>query len=101
MFSGAIQAIGSAQVIRQWESIKRAEKGARSSVMDGLPSAFPALLLAQKVQKKAARVGFDWDDAFAGIDKVEEEIERTATRRSQAKGGRPSKRSWAISSLAW
>jgi MazG family protein len=71
---GTVQAIGSAQVIRQWESIKHAEKGAPSSIMDGLPSAFPALLLAQNVQKKAARVGFDWDDALQVIDKVQEEI---------------------------
>ena len=43
--------------------------------MDGLPSAFPALLRAQNAQKKAARVGFDWDDASQVLDKVEEEIE--------------------------
>ena len=71
---GDVQASGSAQVIRQWELIKRAEKGAQSSVMDGLPSAFPALLLAQNVQKKAARVGFDWENVSQVLDKVEEEI---------------------------
>ena len=71
---GSVQATGSAQVIQQWESIKRAEKGAPSSVMDDLPSAFPALLLAQNVQKKAARVGFDWDEVSQVIDKVEEEV---------------------------
>jgi MazG family protein len=54
--------------------IKRAEKGSQSSVMDGLPSAFPALLLAQSAQKKAARVGFDWDNASEVLSKVEEEI---------------------------
>ena len=43
--------------------------------MDGLPAAFPALLLAQEVQKRAARVGFDWDDASQVLEKVEEEIE--------------------------
>jgi len=40
-----------------------------------LPAAFPALLLAQEVQKGAARVGFDWDDASEVLEKVEEEIE--------------------------
>ena len=44
-------------------------------MMDGPPSAFPALLRAQHAQKKAARVGFDWDGAAQVLDKVEEEIE--------------------------
>ena len=43
--------------------------------MDGLPAAFPALLLADEVQKRAARVGFDWENASQVIDKVEEEVE--------------------------
>jgi MazG family protein len=72
---GSTQATESAQVVRLWESIKRAEKGAGPSVMDGLPAGFPALLLAQEVQKRAARVGFDWDDASEVLDKVEEEVE--------------------------
>jgi MazG family protein len=72
---GSTQATESAQVVRLWESIKRAEKGTGPSVMDGLPAGFPALLLAQEVQKRAARVGFDWDDASEVLDKVEEEVE--------------------------
>jgi MazG family protein len=71
---GDVQASGSAQVLRQWELIKRTEKGDQSSVMDGLSSAFPALLLAQNAQKKAARVGFDWDNVSEVLSKVEEEI---------------------------
>jgi MazG family protein len=82
---GDDQASGSAQVIRQWELIKRAEKGSQSSVMDGLPSAFPALLLAQSAQKKAARVGFDWDNASEVLSKVEEEIKEL---RAAISGGR-------------
>ena len=82
---GDDQASGSAQVIRQWELIKRAEKGSQSSVMDGLPSAFPALLLAQSAQKKAARVGFDWDNASEVLSKVEEEIKEL---REAISGGR-------------
>ena len=72
---GSAQATESAQVARIWESIKRGEKGVGSSVMDGLPAAFSALLLAHEVQRRAARVGFDWDDASQVLDKVEEEIE--------------------------
>jgi uncharacterized protein YabN with tetrapyrrole methylase and pyrophosphatase domain len=44
-------------------------------MMDSLPAAFPALLLAHEVQKRAARVGFDWDNTSQVLDKVEEEIE--------------------------
>jgi uncharacterized protein YabN with tetrapyrrole methylase and pyrophosphatase domain len=44
-------------------------------MMDSLPATFPALLLAHEVQKRAARVGFDWDNASQVLDKVEEEIE--------------------------
>jgi MazG family protein len=72
---GSAQASESAQVVRLWESIKRAEKGAGSSMMDSLPAMFPALLLAHEVQKRAARVGFDWDNASQVLDKVEEETE--------------------------
>ncbi len=72
---GSVQAIESAQVIRQWESIKRVEKGAQASVMDGLPAAFPALLLAQDVQKRATRVGFDWEHPSQVLDKVAEEFQ--------------------------
>jgi MazG family protein len=62
------------EVLRQWEQIKRAEKGDRASIMDGLPTSLPGLLRAQNAQKKAARVGFDWDDATGVLAKLEEEI---------------------------
>jgi len=71
---GDSRVVESAQVLRLWEQIKRAEKGEKRSVMDGLPFAFPALLRAQHAQKKAARVGFDWNEAAQVLDKVEEEI---------------------------
>ncbi len=62
------------EVLKQWEQIKRAEKGAQASIMDGLPQAAPALLHAQNAQKKAARVGFDWDDAAPVFEKLDEEV---------------------------
>ncbi|MBU3666257.1 MAG: nucleoside triphosphate pyrophosphohydrolase [Chthoniobacterales bacterium] len=61
-------------VLRQWEQIKREEKGASASVMDGIPRALPALVRAANVQKKASRVGFDWPDASGVIDKFREEV---------------------------
>ena len=72
---GDIEVSGSSEVLRNWEQIKRVEKGERrASVLDGIPPALPALLLAQTVSRKAAKVGFDWPDAGGALDKVREEI---------------------------
>ena len=65
----------SAAVLTRWEEIKRAEKGAApASALDDLPGGLPALLHAQKTQKTAARVGFDWPDAAPVFEKLHEEI---------------------------
>ena len=61
-------------VLRQWEQIKREEKGAFASVLENIPRALPALIRAQNVQKKAARVGFDWPEDADVIDKFREEL---------------------------
>jgi len=64
----------SSDVLRQWEQIKRTEKGESTGTLDGLPKASPALLRAQNAQKKAARVGFDWPDVEPVFEKFKEEI---------------------------
>ncbi|GAC1315008.1 MAG: nucleoside triphosphate pyrophosphohydrolase [Acidimicrobiales bacterium] len=56
-----------------WEAMKQTEKG-RVSALDGIPSAIPALLLADKTQRRAAGVGFDWADVDGAWPKVTEEI---------------------------
>ena len=61
-------------VLRQWDQIKRAEKGKPAGVLGALPASMPALLRAQNAQKKAARVGFDWPDAGPVFEKMQEEI---------------------------
>jgi nucleoside triphosphate diphosphatase len=59
-----------------WEAHKRRERGATSSgVLDGVPLALPALMRADKLQKKASRAGFDWPDIRGVFDKVAEEME--------------------------
>ena len=62
------------QVMNNWERIKREEKG-RESVMDGVPGNLPALHFANKVQRKAASVGFDWPDLVGPLSKVDEELD--------------------------
>lgn len=63
-------------VVKQWEQIKAAEKTVpdKESVLDGVPSHLPALMRAEKVQKKAAKVGFDWTGVKSVLQKVEEEL---------------------------
>lgn len=62
-----------------WEARKAAERAAKQTAeaagaLDGVARALPALLRAEKIQKRAARVGFDWKDTAPVIDKIEEEL---------------------------
>ncbi len=63
-------------VLTRWEEIKRQEKGEAMSLpyMHKVGEGLPALLAAQKIQKKAAKVGFDWEDHVGVIDKIQEEL---------------------------
>lgn len=61
-------------VLKQWDAIKRGEKHQRKSALDGVPKNLPALAKAQKVQAKAARVGFDWQEPNEVLAKIHEEI---------------------------
>ena len=65
----------SAAVLTRWEEIKRAEKGeVLKSTLDGVLRGIPALLRAEQLQKKAAKVGFDWPDFAPVLAKLREEI---------------------------
>jgi len=61
----------------RWEDIKARERseGGAQSVMDGVAQALPALLRSDKLQSRAARVGFEWDDLQGPRDKLLEELE--------------------------
>ena len=65
---------GSAEVLVNWEAIKLQEKTERKSALDGIAQGLPALLRAYKIQSKAAKVGFDWQDIAPVWDKVQEEL---------------------------
>jgi MazG family protein len=76
-------------VIKQWEAIKHDEKnGGNDHYLASLPAALPALMRAQKAQKKAARVNFDWTKISDVVAKVDEELaeakEAIASRNPEA-----------------
>jgi ATP diphosphatase len=69
----------------RWESLKAAERADKGfeSALDGVALALPALMRAQKLQKRAARTGFDWPDPQGSEEKVYEEIEELNAASSQ------------------
>jgi tetrapyrrole methylase family protein / MazG family protein len=83
---GTKRAKDAAEVLRNWEQIKAEERRAQSksntptekekqpaSVLDGVPRTLPALLEGLQLTRKAARIGFDWDDTAGIFDKLREE----------------------------
>ncbi len=69
----------------RWEALKAAERTAlgQTSAMDGVALALPALLRAEKLQKRAARHGFDWPDVDGPAEKVREEMSELATAQTE------------------
>jgi nucleoside triphosphate diphosphatase len=67
-----------------WEALKAAERGERQdkSALAGVALALPALQRAEKLQKRAARVGFDWDDAAGPRAKIDEELAEVEAART-------------------
>ncbi len=70
---GEVRVSGAEEVMSNWQAIKAKGKP-RGSLMDGIPRGMPGLERAVKVQRRAARVGFDWSDAPSVVSDVEEEI---------------------------
>lgn len=73
-------------VVANWESIKAEERGGKTddSALAGVALALPALMRAQKIQKRAARTGFDWPDVQGATAKIFEELEEVEAATSQA-----------------
>jgi nucleoside triphosphate diphosphatase len=61
-----------------WEGMKAAERAADASALDGVALGLPALMRAEKLQKRAARTGFDWPDARGPRAKIDEELVEVA-----------------------
>lgn len=77
--------VSTAEEVRiRWEEIKREEKG-REGALEGGSEVLPSLMLAFNLQEKAAKVGFDWENAEQVADKVEEEIRELQALKSHQK----------------
>ena len=72
---GGVKAEDSAEVLENWDELKRREKGqsTTASAMDSVARSLPALWRAEKIQSKAKKVGFDWDNVSGALDKLFEE----------------------------
>jgi len=74
---GEVEVSGSSQVLENWDKLKRKEKGqdTHTDALNSVARSLPALWRAEKVQKKARKAGFDWDDAAEPLNKIYEELD--------------------------
>lgn len=73
---GDVTVSGSDEVLQNWEVLKRKEKSQETytDTLNAVAKSLPALWRAEKVQKKAKKAGFDWNDASGAVDKLSEEL---------------------------
>ncbi len=85
---GDVTVSDSAEVLKNWDALKRKEKhqSSETEVLKSVPRAFPALMRAQKVQKKAAKIGFDFATPGAAFDKIREETRELSSAMSAGDG---------------
>ncbi len=78
---GEVKVSGSGQVLENWDKLKRREKGQAShtDALNAVARSLPSLWRAEKVQKKARKAGFDWEEASGPLDKLSEELDELKT----------------------
>ena len=74
---GDVTVSSTGEILANWEELKKKEKGqaTQADAVDAVARSLPALWRAEKVQKKAAKVGFDWDIVDGAVDKLSEELD--------------------------
>lgn len=72
---GEVEANNPDMVMQNWEDLKLKEKGGNKTVLSGVPNSLPALIKAHRIQDKARRVGFDWEEREQVWDKIKEEFD--------------------------
>lgn len=86
---GSVEVGSSEEILRNWDELKRKEKHQETdtSALESVAKSLPGLIRAEKLQKKAAKVGFDWENAQGALEKVEEELDEV--KRAVAGDGDP------------
>lgn len=79
---GTMQLETADDVLDKWEGFK--QKEGKKYLLEGIPQGLPALMRAEKMQEKAARVGFDWPNAQGALVKFQEEVEELVRAEEQA-----------------
>ena len=84
---GEVVANNTAEALNSWDAVKLKTKGQKNQTesMLSVPRELPALMRAQKIQHKAAKIGFDWDNVGGAVDKLYEEIDELKTAMEQGK----------------
>ena len=84
---GEVVANNTAEALNSWDAVKLKTKGQKNQTesMLSVPRELPALMRSQKIQHKAAKIGFDWDDVGGAVDKLYEEIDELKTAMEQGK----------------
>ena len=84
---GTVEVASSEEILRNWDELKRKEKHQKTdtSALESVAKSLPGLIRAAKLQKKAAKVGFDWDGPQGALDKVAEELDEVR-RAAQGDG---------------
>ena len=81
---GSVEVSGATEVLHNWESLKRKERGADASMLSRVPRQLPALNYSQAIQSRVVRVGFDWENIDGVIDKLAEEVAELKQASNQA-----------------
>lgn len=78
---GQVEVSGTGQVLENWDQLKRKEKGqsTHTDALNSVARSLPSLWRAEKVQAKARKAGFDWDEASGPLDKLSEELDELKT----------------------
>ena len=95
---GDVKADNSDEALKSWDNVKMATKSQKkqSEAMLSVSRALPSLMRAAKIQQKAAKVGFDWDDVSGALDKTEEEL---GELRAAVSGGNQAEQSEELGDL--
>jgi len=81
---GTATAKDAGEVMHNWEALKRQERDEGTSMLEGVPKEMPALGYAYEIQRRAARVGFDWEDTAGVLKKLAEEVREYQEAGDQA-----------------